>query len=73
MDWIIREIGILATSLVYAVVGVVLLFIAYRIFDMLTPTDMNKAIFEEKNVAVGVTVGFFILGLAVVIAAAIHG
>lgn len=68
-----NELRILVISIVYAVVGLTLLFAAYRIFDALTPTDMNRKIFEEGNTAVGITVGFFILGIAVVIAAAIHG
>jgi putative membrane protein len=60
-------------SIVYAILGMVLLYIGYKVFDIVTPTDMQKKIFEENNVAVAVTVGAFILGLAIVIGAAIHG
>ena len=68
-----NEIRIFLVSIFYAGVGIALLFAGYKIFDALTPTHMDKAIFIEKNTAVGVLAGFFILGLAVVIAAAIHG
>ena len=60
-------------SIVYAVLGMILLYVGYKVFDMVTPTDMQKKIFEENNVAVAVTVGAFILGLAIVIGAAIQG
>ena len=68
-----RDGRALLFSLVYAGVGIVLLFLAYRIFDWLTPTDLQKAIFEDHNVAVAITVGFFMLGIAVVIHAALGG
>jgi uncharacterized membrane protein YjfL (UPF0719 family) len=73
VEAVAREAGILLVSILYAIVGVILLFIGYRVLDFLTPTDMSKKIFEENNVAVGVLAGFFILALAVVIHGAIHG
>ena len=33
MDW-----GIIALNFVYAILGVVLMFLSYRVFDWLTPT-----------------------------------
>jgi uncharacterized membrane protein YjfL (UPF0719 family) len=50
-----------------------LLYAGYRVFDWLTPTDMQKKIFEEGNVAVAVLAGSFIIALAIVILAGIHG
>lgn len=70
---LVREGRAIIFSLMYAGIGIVLLFLAYRVFDWLTPTDLQRAIFEEKNVAVAVTVGFFMLGIAVVIHGAIGG
>jgi putative membrane protein len=68
-----NELRILILSLVYAIVGIGLLYAGYRVFDMLTPTNLQHKIFEEGNVAVSVLTGFFILALAVVIAAAMGG
>ncbi len=68
-----NELRILILSLVYAFVGMAVLYVGYRIFDMLTPTDTQQKIFEEGNVAVGILVGAFIVGLAIIIAAAITG
>jgi len=58
-------------SVVFAVLGFVLLFIGYRVFDALTPTDLNKRIFEDGNVAAAILAGAFVLGLAIIVAMAI--
>lgn len=73
VGWILLQIAVFIQSLIYAGVGVILLFLAYKIFDWLTPLDLNKEIFEENKTAVAITVGAFVLGIALVIAAAIVG
>jgi putative membrane protein len=70
---LLSDLRVLILSLIYAVVGMILLYLGYRLFDLLTPTDMQKKIFEEGNTAVAITVGAFIIGLAIVILGAIHG
>jgi uncharacterized membrane protein YjfL (UPF0719 family) len=67
------EVRVFVVSLVYAVVGMFLLYAGYRVFDWLTPTDMQKAIFTDGNRAVAIISGAFLLGLAIIIAAAIAG
>ena len=59
-------------SLVFALLGFILLFVGYRVFDALTPTDLNKRIFEDGNTAAAILAGAFVLGLAVIIAMAIN-
>jgi uncharacterized membrane protein YjfL (UPF0719 family) len=59
-------------SVLFALLGFVLLFIGYRVFDAMTPTDLNKRIFEDGNVAAAILAGAFVLGLAVIIAMAIN-
>jgi putative membrane protein len=70
---LVNDVRVLVLSIIYAVLGMILLYVGYRVFDWVTPTDMQKKIFEEGNTAVAITVGLFILGLAVVIGAAIAG
>ena len=53
--------------------GSMLLWVGYRLFDWLTPGDAHAKIFEEGNRAVAILAGSFVLGLALIIAAAIHG
>ena len=61
----------LLLSVLFAFLGFVLLFVGYRVFDALTPTNMGAKIFEEGNTAAAVLVGAFIIGLAIIVAAAI--
>ncbi len=68
-----NEVRVFILSIVYAILGMILLYIGYRVFDWLTPTNMQEDIFKDGNVAVGVLAGSFIIGLAIVIMAAIHG
>lgn len=68
-----NEVRVFLLSVVYAATGMALLYAGYRVFDWLTPTDMQKKIFEEGNVAVAVLAGSFIIALAIVILAGIHG
>src|SRR3954471_16759045 len=65
-----HEVRVFLVAIVYAFTGMALLMIGYKIFDLLTPTDMQEKIFKEGNVAVAVALGFFLLGIAVVIHAA---
>ena len=65
------EIRAWSVAVVYAFTGMALLFLGYKLFDAFTPTDLQKKVFDEANVAVAVAVGFFMLGVAVVIHAAL--
>jgi uncharacterized membrane protein YjfL (UPF0719 family) len=65
------ELRVWIVGVVYAFTGMALLFLGYRLFDAFTPTNLQHKIFEEGNVAVAVAVGFFMLGVAVVLHAAL--
>ena len=57
----------------FSILGFLLLYLGYRVFDWLTAADIRQKIFEEGNVAAGIFMGAFIIAIAVVIAASIHG
>jgi uncharacterized membrane protein YjfL (UPF0719 family) len=58
-------------SILFAVLGFLLLFIGYRVLDLWTPNSLSHKIFEDGNVAAAIFGGAFVIGLAVVVAAAI--
>jgi putative membrane protein len=60
-----------ALSVVFAALGFVLLFLGFRIFDWLTPTDLRVDVFEKGNVAAALLAGAFVIALAIIIHAAI--
>ncbi len=70
---LVNDVRVFILSIIYAILGMVLLYVGYKVFDLVTPTDMQKKIFEEGNTAVAITVGAFIIGLAIVILGAIRG
>jgi len=65
--------GALVNSLVYTVLGVVIFWIAFVAVDKITPYNLWKELVEEKNVALAIVVGSMCLGIAIIVAAAIHG
>ena len=67
-DQLLRNVGL---STIFAVLGFVLLFVGYRVFDRLTPSNLGEQIFKEHNVAAAILAGAFVLALAIVVAAAI--
>ena len=67
------DIRVFFLSIIYAVVGLVLMLVAFWVFDLFTPAQLGKQIFEERNTAAAVVTGFFVLAIALIIAAAIHG
>lgn len=62
--------GVLST-LLYSTIGLIMTVLAYKVIDLLTPGDIGKEIAENKNVALAILVGSMILGVCIIIAAAI--
>lgn len=62
----------LINALVFAVLGVVFLILSMLIWEKLTPFNMWKEIVEEHNTALAIVVGLTSLGIAIIIAAAVH-
>ena len=60
-------------TIVYCFIGLVMFIVAYAIIEKLTPYSVQKEISEDHNVALGIIVGSVIIGLSIIIAAAIHG
>jgi cytochrome b subunit of formate dehydrogenase len=60
----------LALMVVFAFVGVVVAILGYRMFDKFTPGDLHKEIVENKNVAAAIVAGAVIVGVCIIVAAA---
>jgi uncharacterized membrane protein YjfL (UPF0719 family) len=63
---------ILFNSLIYSVLGVIVFWVSFIIIDKITPYDLWGEIVEKKNVALSIVVGAMCLGIAIIVAAAIH-
>jgi uncharacterized membrane protein YjfL (UPF0719 family) len=60
-------------SIVYALIGVAIFWIAFVIIDKITPYDLWGEIVEKHNVALAIVVGAMSLGICIIVAAAVHG
>ncbi len=59
-------------SIIYSILGVVIFCVGFVVIDKLTPYHLWKELTEDNNVALAIVVGFGILGICTIIAAAIH-
>ncbi len=59
-------------SIIYSILGVIIFCVGFVIIDKLTPYHLWKELTEDNNVALAIVVGFGILGICTIIAAAIH-
>ncbi len=56
---------------IVGVTGVVVLILGYYIWELVTPYNLRRELHENKNVAVAIVAAAFIVGMAIVIAAAL--
>lgn len=57
----------------FAFIGILLAVVGYKLFDKCTPGDLHREIIENRNVAAAVLGGSIILGVCIIIAAAMLG
>ena len=62
--------GIIPT-IVYFFIGLALFGVGINLMEKLTPFSVRKEIEEEHNVALGIIIGCGLIGLAIVLAAAL--
>ncbi len=61
----------LILTLVYSTVGLAVFAAAFFIFEKITPFSIRKEIEEDQNTALAIIFGAVLIGLAIIIAAAI--
>ncbi|MEB2311682.1 MAG: DUF350 domain-containing protein [Sorangiineae bacterium] len=63
----------LIASVVYSLIGIVMFAASFLVIRLITPFSLRKEIEEDQNTALAVLIGSVILGLSIIIAAAIGG
>ena len=63
----------LKTAAVFSLLGVALFGLVFFIIVRITPFSIRKELEEDQNIALGILMGSVMLGLAIIVAAAIHG
>ncbi len=63
----------IVNSILYAFLGIAILAVSFILLEVLTPRhNLRKEILENKNMALAILAGFFMLSVAIIIASAIH-
>lgn len=63
----------LLNSLLYTAIGIVVFALAFFLMARVIPFSVRKEIEEDQNTALGVIMGSVVIGLAIIIAASVHG
>jgi len=63
----------LVASVLFSVVGIAVFGVAFFVIAKLTPFSIRKEIEEDQNTSLGILIGSMIIGLSLIISAAIHG
>lgn len=63
----------LVASVVYSLLGMAVFALGFLIIRWVTPFSIRKEIEEDQNTSLGIVIGSIVIGLAIIIAAAIHG
>ena len=63
----------LVSSVVFSIVGLVVFVVGFIVIDKLTPYNLWQELVEKRNTALAIVAGSVCLGIAVIIAACLHG
>lgn len=64
---------VLTTTVIFVAIGLVVFAIAFFIVVLVAPFSVKKEIEEDQNTALAIIIGALIIGVAMIIAAAIQG
>ncbi len=73
MEWMQTHSRAVVDSILFSVLGTLILFVCFWIIEKLLPFSLTKEIAEDQNTALGIILGAFILGIALIISSAIRG
>ena len=63
----------IGSSMLFALAGVVVFALAFFVIVKISPFSIRKEIEEDQNTSLGIIIGAVIIGLAMIISAAVHG
>ena len=64
---------VLVTTVIFVLIGLVVFAVAFLIVVLVAPFSVKKEIEEDHNTALAIIIGAMIIGIALIISAAIQG
>ena len=65
--------SVIETTVIFVAIGLIVFAIAFLIVVLVAPFSVKKEIEVDQNTSLAILIGSFIIGLAIIIASAIHG
>ena len=63
----------IVATLAFSVLGIILFALAFWIISKVSPFSLRKEIEEDQNTALAILIGSVIIGIALIVSAAVHG
>ena len=63
----------LLAAVIFSLIGIAVLGVCFKLMSKLSPFSIKKEIEEDQNVALAIIMGAVIIGMSIIIAAAILG
>jgi putative membrane protein len=63
----------IVASLIFVGIGVLVFLLAFLLITKITPFSIRKEIEEDQNTSLAIVIASVMIGLSIIIAAAIHG
>jgi putative membrane protein len=71
-QWIANHVRGIVDSLIYSVLGIVILVTLFWFVQRLLPFSIKKEIEEDQNISLGIILAAFIIGISMIIAAVLR-
>jgi putative membrane protein len=64
---------LIIATLAFSIIGILLFALAFWIIVKVSPFSVRKELEDDQNVALGIVIGAVIIGIALIVSAAVHG
>lgn len=64
---------VITTTVIFVAIGLIVFTIAFLLVVLIAPFSVKKEIEEDQNISLAVIIGSIIIGIAMIISAAVHG
>jgi putative membrane protein len=58
---------------VFGMIGIFLAVVGFKLFDWITPGNLGEEITNKNNMSAAILAGAVVIGISIILAAAIHG
>jgi uncharacterized membrane protein YjfL (UPF0719 family) len=68
-----QMLDLIVETLAFTLIGLILFALAFWIIVKVSPFSIRKELEEDQNIALGIVIAAVIIGISMIVSAAIHG